>query len=385
MMVDPGNQSPAYVYPLCTALAAEGCVVELVTAPFVYGDLPRPRFPLRYAFGRVARLPWLKGAQRLRQVLRGVEYPLDWAVALIRIALVHPTVVHVQWAMVPPVDAIAFRIIRWLGPRLVLTVHDTQPRYGRLRRTLLALRPLYALADQLIVHTLASQAVLCKTERVPSARVHVVPHGSMVEWSAAPPAREHARQILDLPVAAPLVLFFGVIKPYKRLDRLLLAVPEVLARLPDTRLVIAGRPEGSFVPYERLVQRLNLGERVIARPGYVAEADVPRYFAAADVVVLPYQEADASGVLLHAYTFGRPVVVANAGGLAELVDDGVTGLVVAADDPRALADAILALLTDPERAARLGRQARERAGHAHDWRASARATLRVYASATSAR
>lgn len=376
LMIDAANQTPAYVYPLCAALASEGCRVLLATAPFVHARLAPPAVPVQYDFARVARMPVVRRAQRLRQVLRGLEYPLDWALVLRRIRATRPDIVHVQWAMVPPVDGLAFRAIRRTGVRLVYTVHDIQPRYGTLRRTLLSTRALYALADALIVHSGASRATLCKFANVSPLRVHVIAHGNMADWSAPPVSQLDARRVLALPLTAPVVLFFGVIKPYKRLDRLLRAMPRVLQQLPDARLMVVGRPAESFAPYRQLIEELGIRDRVMCRLEYVSEAEVARYFGAANVVVLPYAESDASGVLLQAYTFSRPVVVTETNGLEELVEDGVTGLVVRSR--HGLAEAIVQLLSDPARAVRMGDRARTRALRQHDWVSSARATVNVY-------
>jgi glycosyltransferase involved in cell wall biosynthesis len=378
MMVDTANQSPQYVYPLCRALEAAGCVVDLVTAPYTYDELPAFGISAHETFARANRLPPVRRYQRLRRVTRALEYPLDWAAALGRVYRTQPDAVHVQWAMLPPVDALAFRAIRRAGARLVYTVHDIRLQNENWLRSLLTTRSLYRRADELVVHTEASREALCAAVGLPQSRVHVMPHGNLLDWAGPPVRRDQARARLTLPAEASLVLFFGGIRRYKRLDLLIEALPQVLALQPRSRLLIAGRPDGSFARYQEAIDRLGLSDYVIKRLGYVPEKRVVDYFCAADVVVLPYDHENFSSVLMTAYTYGRPVVATDTKGLRELVARDGTGHIVPVGDVQALSEAILSLLSDPEQATRMGERGRERALTDYSWSNSARVMLRVY-------
>jgi glycosyltransferase involved in cell wall biosynthesis len=119
--------------------------------------------------------------------------------------------------------------------------------------------------------------------------------------------------------------------------------------LPQARLLIAGefyQPRGD---YERQIAALGLSGRVLLEDRYIPNEQVPKYFAAADVVVLPYLSATQSGVSKLAYHFDKPVVIADVGGLAEEVEEGKTGYVVPPNDPAALAAAIAKVLAEKTR------------------------------------
>jgi glycosyltransferase involved in cell wall biosynthesis len=136
-----------------------------------------------------------------------------------------------------------------------------------------------------------------------------------------------------------LLLFFGYVRPYKGVHVLLDAFAR-LDRSLDVHLLIAGEFYEEEKPYREQMARLDITNRVTLHNAYSAPEAVRDYFSAADVIVLPYLSATQSGIAQIAYNFDRPVIVTDVGGLAEVVEVGVTGSVVPPGDPVALAEAI---------------------------------------------
>lgn len=169
----------------------------------------------------------------------------------------------------------------------------------------------------------------------------------------APPPRGEARRRLGLPPGALVLLFFGLVRRYKGLDVLLEALPGVVARRPDTVLVVAGEFYEALAPYQAQIERLGLSTHVHVHPRFIPDEEVPLFFGAADLVVQPYRSATQSGVAQVAFHFERPLVITDVGGLAETVPDGVAGLVVPPDNPEALTVAIARFVQEPGLAARL--------------------------------
>ncbi|WP_433437854.1 glycosyltransferase family 4 protein [Nonomuraea sp. CA-141351] len=130
------------------------------------------------------------------------------------------------------------------------------------------------------------------------------------------------------------LLFFGMVRPYKGLDLLLKALPEGIG------LTVAGEFWGGLDETEALIAELGIGDRVELRPGYVAAADVPKLFAQADALVLPYRNATASQNVWLGHEHGVPVIATRVGALADHVTDGVDGLLVEPGDVGALRAAI---------------------------------------------
>jgi glycosyltransferase involved in cell wall biosynthesis len=177
------------------------------------------------------------------------------------------------------------------------------------------------------------------------------------------------------------VLFFGRIWPYKGLEYLIQAEPEVASRVPHARFLIAGRGE-SLDRYRRLMVH---PERFVAIDDFVSDRQRAELFRRASVVALPYVEASQSGVVPLAYTFEKPVVATSVGGLPEMIEDGVTGFIVPPRDASALAAALVRLLRDPILRRRFGSSGRQKLEREWSEAAVAARTLDVYRKAIAAR
>jgi glycosyltransferase involved in cell wall biosynthesis len=180
------------------------------------------------------------------------------------------------------------------------------------------------------------------------------------------PAGLRAR--LGISQGAPVALFFGTLIKYKGIEDLVGAFPAVLREVPDAHLVIAGYPMLDLEQLRRQIAEAGLAGQVTLWPEYVPMQDVPSLMAMATVAVFPYRSIDQSGALQVAYTFGVPVVATAVGGLHEVVEHGESGLVVAPADSTALGAAIVELLRDPARAARLGARGRVLSETRFSWR-----------------
>ncbi|MEM9930160.1 MAG: glycosyltransferase [Bacteroidota bacterium] len=145
---------------------------------------------------------------------------------------------------------------------------------------------------------------------------------------------------LGLDPAFDYLLFFGLIRDYKGLDLLLAAFAEEQLAERKLRLLVAGEFYTDRAPYDALIAKLNLGDRVILRAEFIPDNQVADYFNAADLVVQPYKTATQSGVTQIAYHFEKPMIVTNVGGLPEMCPDGRVGYVVA-PEPAPIAAAIL--------------------------------------------
>ncbi len=152
--------------------------------------------------------------------------------------------------------------------------------------------------------------------------------------------RDSARRKLHL-ADQIVILFFGYIKPYKGLELLINAFPEILEEMPNAHLLIAGEVYGDDLIYFKLIEKLSLQDNVTFHNRFVAREEVELYFKAADVLALPYLTATQSGVVQIAYDFGLGAVCTPVGGLPELVIDSNTGKVAEEVSEEDFADAVI--------------------------------------------
>ncbi|MFZ7115088.1 MAG: glycosyltransferase [Bacteroidota bacterium] len=140
-------------------------------------------------------------------------------------------------------------------------------------------------------------------------------------------SKKEARVKLNIPENDKLILFFGFIRSYKGLDLLIEAMNEPEMKELNVRLLIAGEFYEDSKPYLDRISELNGENRFILNTSFISKEDVKYYFCAADLVVQPYKSATQSGITQIAYYFGRPMLVTNVGGLAEIVADKRVGYV----------------------------------------------------------
>ena len=357
-IVDPSAYTPPYDHGLSAALARAGADVELVTSRFLYGPVPRgDGYAVTEAFYRRTGSRGLEARGRLASKL--AEHVPD--MLRFRRHARQADVVHWQWLTVQPVDA-------FLLPRTrpqVLTAHDVLPREPRPGQVA-ATRRLLRKMDAVVVHSENGAWRLRDEVGLPADRVHVIPHGAFDYLTRQP---EETPLPADLAaVEGPVVLCFGLIRPYKGIEVLIEAFHEVRG----AELWIVGMPRMPLEPLREAAARVEATVRFV--PRFVTDPEIPAFFRRADVVALPYREIDQSGVLYTALAFGKPMVLSNVGGFAEVG----AGRLVPPNAPVALAAAIQELVDDPAGRERLAAEARAAAAGRYSWDSIAARTLALY-------
>lgn len=237
-------------------------------------------------------------------------------------------------------------------PTTLLLCHNVFDHERSLLKTALT-RAVLRRADRFVVQNARSAAEIA-SER-PGVPVALVPHPS--EPRALLPDRETARARLGVPADAPVFLFSGILRPYKGWDVLLDAFMKVREEFPDALLVFAGEPWGDAAKLLRAVNARPTVKRALSGElrrllnvrlelRYMSEDERAEWFAAADAVVCPYRHATGSGIAADALAFGRPVIGSRVDGLLDVVDEGVSGLLVPPGDPVPLAGAMARFLRE---------------------------------------
>jgi glycosyltransferase involved in cell wall biosynthesis len=359
-IVDPSAYTPPYDHALCGALAAAGATVELHTSRFVYGPVaPAEGYVRRESFYRLATRLQRPRARRAAKLVEHVPDMLRY-----RRAARAADVVHFQWVAVQQLDRHLLPGGRAAHP-LVLTAHDILPREPR-RGQLDAQRRLYDRFDAIVVHSEHGARRLTGELAIDPALVHVIPHGVFEHL-----AGEALTASAPVPQTdKPVVLCFGLMRPYKGIDLLLEAWGEV----DDAELWIAGMPRMDISPL-----RAAAPPNVRFFPRFITDGELPAYFRRADLVVLPYREIDQSGVLFTALAFGKPLLLSDVGGFPEIAATGAART-FAAGDASALRASLRELLGDRSALAGMAESAIAAAQGPYSWRSVASGTLALYES-----
>jgi glycosyltransferase involved in cell wall biosynthesis len=223
--------------------------------------------------------------------------------------------------------------------------------------------------DAVVAHSEHSAKRLRDEVGLPAERVRVIPHGAFDYLTALP-------EELPLPpelegAEAPVILFFGLLRPYKGLEVLLRA----FGQLEGAELWIVGNPRMDVAPLRALAAEAPGRVRFLTR--FVDDAEIPALFRRADLVVLPYLDAEHSGVLYTGLAFGKAMVLSAVGGFPEVAAAG-GGRQVAPGEETGLAAALAELLGDEGARAELEAGATRLAAGPYSWDAVAAQTLDLY-------
>lgn len=378
-LYDPGNYTPYYNEDLADALAGLGAEVSIVGSAPLFETRTGFRNPqVRREWLFFSGLEWralrpLRKRRRLRQIYKALAYP--WGVwrSWWKLRREPAAVLHVQWTLLPALDLWLCRALARRGWRVVITLHDVprKPPRGARRRLLM-------LARSVIVHTDQLRRQLIELLPVLGGKTEVIPHGAHPIPPSSDESRRQARLRLGWPDDRHILLFFGMLKPYKGVDNLVEAMPRVVAACPNVRLVIAGEPLMDMRPLRQRLRELALDRTVELRLGFIPSTALGDYLAAADLLVAPYRQISMSGVVLQAMSHGCPVLATAVGGFRELLRHGETGFLVEPDGVDPLAEGLAGALQDTSRLRAVGRAGREWLGQNHSWPAVAARTLELY-------
>lgn len=161
--------------------------------------------------------------------------------------------------------------------------------------------------------------------------------------------QKEARELLNIEDDQQILLFFGFVREYKGLKYLLQAMPQISERLPKVKLLVVGDFDQNKETYLNIIKSQKIENKIEIYDGYIPDQDVEKFFAACDVVVLPYESATQSGIVQIAYGFEKPVIVTNVGGLPEVVVEGKTGYIVPPRDSSKLAEIVCKYFSDSKK------------------------------------
>jgi alpha-maltose-1-phosphate synthase len=220
--------------------------------------------------------------------------------------------------------------------KILVTQHDPQLHSGEtisMRGFIINLvnKLLRNKANKVIVHGKNLKEVLLEFG-LAEKKIVVVPHGDYSFFTKFSQKNIKSERYT--------ILQFGRIVKYKGVDTLLKAVPLIKKKIPLIRVIIAG--EGDFSPYQKYLTK-NIISNVKIINHYISDETVAELFQRCSFVVLPYDDATQSGIIPIAYSFKKPVVTTNVGSLPEVVENGITGLIIEPKNSKQLAEAVISM------------------------------------------
>jgi len=368
-----------YAYNLSCALAERGHEVTLLTtaAYELEGRSLPTNVRIVKTIGRWTRRMGGAWPRFAKTFARRVEAIFDACAVALLARRLQPDVIHLHCTN--SISLVYLFLLRRLRLSLVATAHVVTPHEpisfqdGIYRR-------IHRIGDLVIAHSEFDRQRLLDEFAVDPSRVTVIPHGEygFFERLGEAPDREAARRSFGFETGDEVALFFGYIREYKGLDLLFEAWDQVVKSRPRARLLVAGDPV-QLEPARR--QELEAwADRLGAlhRLEYIPFSAVPRYFAAADLLVMPYRHISQSGVLFLALSLGVPVLATRVGALPEMLQDGESALLVPPESPTALAQSLVRALGDPALRDLLAAGGR-RVAEEHSWFSIAEQTESAFA------
>lgn len=286
--------------------------------------------------------------------------PFSWIRAYLLLS--KSDIIHLQWVS-PLLAPLQFVILFLNGlftkKPVLLTCHNIEPHESTPIDKLFT-RMVFSFVTDFVVHAEQNKKRLIEEYKIKPHHVHTVPHGTFgffKQWN--PGSKEKIRSLMGYTKHQEIILFFGYIREYKGLKYLLNALPAVLTKHPDARLLIAGELWQKWDDYKKIITDNNLSEYVKVIPNYIRDDEVSKYFTASDIVVLPYYntEQTISGPLLVSLAFGKPTIVSPVGGIKEIISNGKNGIISKGGDVNELARNINGLISDKKLKAKLSKNA----------------------------
>jgi D-inositol-3-phosphate glycosyltransferase len=387
---DTGGMN-VYVRDLTTALGRLGVHVDVFTrsqdehVPHVLHDLGYGNRVVHVPAGPEVPLPKRELAEYIPEFVEGVRRFAEEKG-------IHYDVIHSHYWM----SGIAAGLLSnlWPGTPILQMFHTLGEMKNRVARSEEEREGAYRLdgerqvmrrVDRIVAATLAEQAQLEWLYKVNSSKVVIIPPGvDTCHFYPIPP--DEARQYIGLPSDSRMVLFVGRIEPLKGLDTLIKAMS--CLRCSDIGdqvylVIIGGDPNGDSMKMtaemtriQELCDNLCMGKLVVFL-GKRGQDTLPYYYSAAEALVMPSHYESFGMVALEAMACGTPVIASQVGGLAFLVQDGLTGYHVPADDTDALCEKLTELLGDESLRTKMGSAAAEYAQQ-YDWSKIAVQIMEVY-------
>ncbi len=258
--------------------------------------------------------------------------PFSWIQAVFDIKKNNADLLILAWAS--PIQAPIYFVICFLTKSLTKTkilyiCHNVLPHENKFYDKAL-IKMAFMYADSFIVHSSDDKKILEGLVKNKEIKKGFLPLYDIFQKAKSYDIKKIKQ---DLGLKEKVLMFFGYIRPYKGLEYLIQAMPEILKKYPETSLLSVGEFWSKDKPkYIELINTLHLEKNIVFIDTYVPNEELGKYFAVSDVVVLPYISATQSAAIQTAYAFDKPVISTPVGGLKDVMKEGVTGYIIKSEN-----------------------------------------------------
>ena len=369
-LIDPNLFSLPYDSCLIEALASLGCDVRLFGCKRVEEQISNNAMVVPHYYEGF----FCKISQNWPRPFRRVSLGLQHAVDNLRLEKAleawQPEIIHFQWLPIPLLDGRLIRRLKKIAP-VVFTHHNTVIGNGDKQNfwQSFGIQNVLRTIDDIIVHSIKARERVIE-QGINCHSISVVRHGLL-------------DMIVDNEFKATRnveFLMFGKIRNYKGIDILI----EAIILLPEVyrdriKIKIVGKPYMDTRQLSNKLEQAGIKEpHVVLKLTHVSQEELRELFKAASVILMPYREVDASGILSLAIAYGKPVIGTTINGLTELLEDGRDSLLVAPDDAIALAGSMLRFADNLDLQTKLHEGMKKQRIRVADWKDIATETLDIY-------
>ena len=270
-------------------------------------------------------------------------------------------------------------LVKILFGKVVVTIHDVHSFSNQVRFNF-AKKIFYDLTDLILTHNNFSKNEITKI--VPkNLNIHIVPHGNYLPFIEIEKDKLKSKKKLKLQENKKIILFFGLIKEVKGLEVLLKSLKKVVEQHKDIRLLIAGKIwKNDFSKYQKIIDEQKLNDYCILHTKFIPQSLVKHYYAASDLVVLPYKRIYQSGVLMMTLSYEKPVLVSDLPPLTEVINDKVNGYVFKSENSDNLSFKLNEIFSEHEKLSNISNQGYKEVKEKFDWNSVGYLTAKAYGS-----
>jgi len=314
------------------------------------------------------------------RILSGLKYIFGSILSLLHAKFSGVKICHFHLFHVNILVFFDFILSKILGMKVVYTIHDIVSFENKKSNNRWS-NWIYMKSDKILTHNSFSKKIFDNYYTAPKHGVDIIPHGNYIPFLNIQKDKNKSRDRLSIPKNRTVLLFFGIIKKVKGLEVLLESLNKVVDKNPNLLLVIAGRTwQNDFSYYQEIIDKHSLSDFCLIHNKFIPHDDVKHYYAASDLVVLPYKRIYQSGVLMMSLSYEKAVLVSDLEPLTDLIKDNDTGFVFKSGDHYSLSSKLNNILSDKDNLEHIRKRGLELMKKKYDWFEIGKQTKKSYQS-----